>query len=275
MMILYTATNILNQKVYVGITKKTFSKRIDDHIRSVIKGSLVAFHRAIRKYGIIYFDWKIVKNNIASVSDLKKHEIDLIRYLKQEDVVLYNMTNGGDGTIGLKFSNERKKKISNALSGRTLSNEHKKNLSDSKLGIQIGPFSEQTKEKMRKPKSEEHKKHIRENHFRGKLPSRGALSSEHKQKIRDAAFSRYGTNPQSKNVIKRRSITNNQKKMGICVLQIDRQTGNVIRSFYSIGEAARVVGISKTCISQACRGLLQTAAGFCWSYEKNVESCHV
>ena len=51
---------------------------------------------------------------------------------------------------------------SKRLKGRKLSEEHKAKLSLANKGIPKGSFSEETKQKMRKPKSEEHKKAISE-----------------------------------------------------------------------------------------------------------------
>lgn len=53
-------------------------------------------------------------------------------------------------------------KISAALSGRKVSTEHKAKLSAALLGKKTGPKSDETKQKMRKPKSEEHRKAISE-----------------------------------------------------------------------------------------------------------------
>ena len=57
---------------------------------------------------------------------------------------------------------EISKKISDAVKGRTLSDEHKTKLSLAIKGIPKGPMTEETKQKMRKPKSEAHKKAISE-----------------------------------------------------------------------------------------------------------------
>ncbi len=54
------------------------------------------------------------------------------------------------------------KRISTALIGKTKSNEHKAKLSKAIKGISKGPMSEETKQKMRKPKSEAHRKAISE-----------------------------------------------------------------------------------------------------------------
>ena len=54
------------------------------------------------------------------------------------------------------------KKISEALKGKVKSDEHKAKLSKAIKGKSIGPKSEETKQRMRKPKSEAHRKAISE-----------------------------------------------------------------------------------------------------------------
>ena len=51
------------------------------------------------------------------------------------------------------------------------------------------------------------------------------------------------------------------------VIQIDKNTKEIIHIYKSIAEAARAVGASKgSHITEACQGKLKTAHGFCWQY---------
>jgi hypothetical protein len=83
------------------------------------------------------------------------------------------------GRTQKEFSEEQKfeisKKISMAQKGKQKSEEHKKKLSDHFTGKSNGLRTEETKMKMRKPKSEEHKANMR----KPKTP-------EHIQAIKDA-----------------------------------------------------------------------------------------
>jgi len=60
------------------------------------------------------------------------------------------------------YKKEISQKISKALTGRKLSEETKLKLSKLNKGKILGPKSEETKAKMRKPKSEAHRKAISE-----------------------------------------------------------------------------------------------------------------
>lgn len=53
------------------------------------------------------------------------------------------------------------------------------------------------------------------------------------------------------------------------VLQLDSNTGKVIRRWESASQAALETGISQGNISSCCRGILQHAYGFSWKFEEN------
>ncbi len=59
-MIVYTATNRVNGKVYVGQSILDLQTRRRNHLYSARTGSPFRFHSAIRKYGADVFDWAIV-----------------------------------------------------------------------------------------------------------------------------------------------------------------------------------------------------------------------
>ncbi|RKZ96881.1 MAG: hypothetical protein DRQ46_06375 [Gammaproteobacteria bacterium] len=53
------------------------------------------------------------------------------------------------------------------------------------------------------------------------------------------------------------------------VVQIHKNTGKVIQSFYSTRDAERKVGVSQSNIVSVCKGKRKTAGGFKWEYNKN------
>ena len=149
-MIIYSITNNVNNKVYVGKTTKTINERFDCHINTSKYGSQTYFHKALRKYGKNNFTISIIEDSIFCETTLNEREIFWIEKLKPE----YNMTLGGEGSTGrilsvesrtkmsLKakqrirkpHSEETKLKISKAHKGKTFSEERKQNISKSKLG---------------------------------------------------------------------------------------------------------------------------------------------
>lgn len=114
-------------------------------------------------------------------------EIELISFVGRADLgtgPLVNKTSGGEGIVGTVHTEERRKKMSESFSGenhpfygKRLSEAHRKAISEGNKGRVV---SEETKEKMRKPKpefSEEHKRKISE-------AKKGTkLSEEVKEKI--------------------------------------------------------------------------------------------
>ncbi len=111
---LYIATNTVNGKQYVGLSKE-FHKRIVHH---KCASTSSVFHKAIKEYG---FD-KFAFSSIAEARDLSA-ACDLERLLIQQHNTLtpngYNMTVGGQvGPVGYRHSAETKQKISEANRNR-------------------------------------------------------------------------------------------------------------------------------------------------------------
>ena len=50
------------------------------------------------------------------------------------------------------------------------------------------------------------------------------------------------------------------------VQMFDKKTGELLATFPSTGEAARVTGINQSCISKCCRGKIKSAGGYKWRY---------
>ena len=57
---IYRCINNVNGKVYIGYTHKSLEKRIIEHKSCSKKGSYYLLHKAIQKYGMDSFDWKII-----------------------------------------------------------------------------------------------------------------------------------------------------------------------------------------------------------------------
>lgn len=104
-----------NGKMYVGVTNN-FDRRMRDHENLAYeKFSQFAVHRAMRKYSHTTEVWV---DNVESREDLNRLEVCTISKLKEEGIVLYNMTIGGDGVVGLTVSEDTKQKIRGVNSSR-------------------------------------------------------------------------------------------------------------------------------------------------------------
>jgi group I intron endonuclease len=161
-MIIYKCTNTINGKFYIGKTEKHLNVRIAVHKSNSNKAKFY-FHRSLNKHGFDKFKWEIIAT-ASSKEELSFLEKKFIEELKPQ----YNMTKGGEGSLGLKMSDVAKSKISKFQKGKIvssetakkislanrgkkrkpLSEEHKKKLSIIRKGIKKKPLSEETKEKM-------------------------------------------------------------------------------------------------------------------------------
>lgn len=149
-MIIYKTTNLINNKIYIGKDKYNNPKYF---------GSGLLIKRAIKKYGKNNFIKEIIEY-CDDLLELNNKEIYWIKFYKNSNNILYNITNGGDGgdTLsnhpdldiikkkmgrkgrtsnrkGIIMSDEQKEKISISLKETfsnkniKLSDEHKKKIS--------------------------------------------------------------------------------------------------------------------------------------------------
>ena len=93
--IIYSATNKINNKKYIGQTTCSLMKRKREHLTSVTQNK-TSFQKAINKYGIKNFVWKII-DHAESQEELDEKEIYWIDYYNTFGHDGYNMTTGGQG----------------------------------------------------------------------------------------------------------------------------------------------------------------------------------
>lgn len=139
-------------------------------------------------------------------------EVSLIAELRAKGVNLLNMTDGGDGSLGKKDSEETRRKKSLAGANRAVSEETKQKISSANTGKKR---SEEAKRKMSEAKkgknlSPEHKEKIRETLIGRKCSPETAgkisaaqkgkkLSPEHIEKLRAAQKRRRDREKRDKN----------------------------------------------------------------------------
>ena len=124
----YKITNLVNKKIYIGITNQTPQYRFRQHINHADRGGTNHFARAIRKYGKQNF--KLEEIEICKTYE-DAQEFEKL-YIEQYNSIIdgYNMSAGGGGSVGFKIREETKAK----LRGRIVSLETRKKLSDSSKG---------------------------------------------------------------------------------------------------------------------------------------------
>lgn len=133
--IVYKLTNLVNGKVYIGVTKCGLRKRWNEHVYAgnrQTKKTIISM--AISKYGKSNFTIELIKK-CESEKEMYKTEIELIAYYKSNNNKFgYNNSIGGEkSSKGYKHSQETKRRLSEIQ-------KRKKRK----------PHSEDTKNKMRK-----------------------------------------------------------------------------------------------------------------------------
>jgi group I intron endonuclease len=143
-MFIYKATNVINNKIYIGKCAKSLDKRKYEHkwnAENNGRGYKSKFYNAIRKYGFDKFSWEIIEDGIKNEVNLNTQEKF---YIKQLDTIKngYNISEGGNG--GDNFTNhplkeEIRDKISKATKGLKRSEEFKKQNRERQIGRIISP----------------------------------------------------------------------------------------------------------------------------------------
>lgn len=112
----YKITNLINGKIYVGITKEKYlSHRFWSHANRK-RSSGAYLHWSIQKYGVDNFSIEQLHEYNTSI-EAKNKEIELIESLqlnkhKYPNGIGMNLTNGGDGSYGCKHSLKSIQKMS-------------------------------------------------------------------------------------------------------------------------------------------------------------------
>lgn len=138
---IYCITCLVNGKMYIGQTVKSIKKRFQAHCHKTQSGKNYKLSRAIRKYGEENFLVEEVMWVEAFTKEALKRKLDYIeiRLIKKLGTRKngYNMTDGGEGRLGYKMSDEHRKKISDSRKGTHLSEETKEKLRKINLGRKL------------------------------------------------------------------------------------------------------------------------------------------
>jgi group I intron endonuclease len=147
---IYSFTNIINGKKYVGQTTNII-KRKSSHFAPNSK--CLKFARAIKKYGKENFKFEILETIENENSEILRETLNVleISYIEKFDSFFngYNLTQGGFQTNrkGVPLSEESKRKISNYMKNRFVSVETRLKMAASQTGKNL---SDETKLKLSK-----------------------------------------------------------------------------------------------------------------------------
>jgi group I intron endonuclease len=127
-MFVYLVTNKVNGKKYVG---QHAGNDLESYWRRNVWLAEMGYegkrllYRAIRKYGEDGFDVKPLVI-VGTKEEMDRYEIGLIKAWDLTNPEKgYNITLGGGGSLGVKFSKETRAKMSKAREGKTMSEENR------------------------------------------------------------------------------------------------------------------------------------------------------
>ena len=224
--VIYKITNIINNKIYIG--KRIFTKEKFLRVNYFGGGKLIKL--SISKYGIENFSREIIEEVDNEI--LSEREIYWIKFYNSRDLKIgYNLKEGGE----------------------------------SKSGRKCGSLSEETKQKLR---IKALKQFENGGIFKGKKHT-----EETKKKISEKKRGSVWNDDTRKKFIKTRTGMKH-KKNKIIKIKIDVKIpilqktldGVIIQTYDSIGEASKITGFDRSCISRNCKGENKTCKGYKFEY---------
>lgn len=256
--LVYVVTNRTSGKSYVGVTSGLVDDRWNQHVYSALKlDSQYAIHRALRKHGVDAFRVDVVET-CDDYGELIEAEKDWISWLGTYENG-YNMTRGGEGTLGNRGNLGKKKSVETrakmSVAARSRSEETKRKLSESLRGKR---HSVETKEKISKT-------------LTGKN-----LTDEHRKNIRDAlndsSLIEKNRTAHLRENLSEDTLRKISEASSRSIEQIDPETGEVLRVFNRIRDASEFVGVKSNSITHVLKGRSKTCRGYFWKY---VDQSHV
>lgn len=121
--ILYKTTNLLNNKIYIGVHKLANTSKSKNYL-----GSGKSIKSAIEKYGRKNFT-RVTLAEFSCAKDAYKVEAEIVTLAFCNRIDTYNIKTGGEGGKGGILTKETKAKMSNSHKGKIFSDKHKTNLS--------------------------------------------------------------------------------------------------------------------------------------------------
>lgn len=128
-------------KCYIGQTTRPKFRK-NEHLSRAYNGSELPFHRALRKYGIDSFEYSILSNIISkNINTLSKALNGLEQYyiikFNSKAPTGYNASDGGEGNLGVVFSEQTRINMSKAKKGHKVSEATRKKMSTWQIGKKI------------------------------------------------------------------------------------------------------------------------------------------
>lgn len=132
---IYKIVCTVTNKIYIGCTTKPIHIRFKEHIKASRNKNKHSFlYDDMNKYGTDCFYVELIEEGTDDSCRYEREKYYINLYNTTNESIGYNMTIGGLGTIGYKFTDEVKEKISAAGIGRVVPQEVRDKISKKQIG---------------------------------------------------------------------------------------------------------------------------------------------
>ena len=275
-----------SNKVYVGITSNIKRRWMASGYYYHLSNTY--FSKALDKYGWDNFQHVIIAENLTKQEACAK-EKELIAFYKGKNLS-YNITNGGEGTLGFKPSKEQIKKrlltrVTNSDTDYLVIDKNFNYIvcsTEREAAEYLGGTQRNIAHVLKQPAGYTFKKHYIWKHTKNTsvniysvkekiqkaIAIRKQKMSEHTRKISSkmVSGSRKEREALTKDEVRKRFSTRTCKEEVVQMLN-----GLIINTFNSAVEAMDTLHISSSNILECAKGHRKSAGGFNWKFKKEME----
>lgn len=270
---IYKITNKINNKVYIGKTEEDPAIRWQQHIYNMSLGIKYHLYNAMRKYGLENFTFEILESNLSG--DLLSNKE--IEYIKIYDSLKngYNMTIGGEGVTKYIHEDIKNKYLELNDIKQTASFFKCSETTIRRVLKEFNLYTNFNNQDFAKPV---YQYHLTENKILNQYNSLGeaakALNKNNISAIKQACEHKisqaYGY--RWKYISDNSSIQKAKSGQVKKVVQIDKNTNEIIQIFNSAKDAANKLNCDSSSIQKVCRGERKTCTGYKWKYLDNLKT---
>lgn len=241
--LVYVITNTVNHKLYVGQTTAGLLQRWKWHCKNATRReSSGVLAKAIKKYGRAAFSIEEIEH-CGSREELDAAECRWIERLNCKVPNGYNLTDGGLGSCGYRFSPEQIARMSEKQKGRTFSEETRQRMSAARKGTKL---SVETKVKMSVARTG--CRHSEATKAKMRLSSSGRRPTD--EAVRRAADARRGVplSAEARAAISRRVVAEGVEysclkdaasALGVDMVTVSRRIERGVPGYASLGEVRK------------------------------------
>ncbi len=253
---IYSFTNLINGKKYIGSTIKMPKKRYNEHIYNCFHENAHQYnyplYQAIRKYGVENFIFEILLEKDCQENEIRNIEKDYILKFNTISPNGYNQTEDTKHPINTQFAYSKMKETKREKAKRVaLIDENYKII---KIWRSIVDCAEEL--------------HIGEKHI-------AACCRGERHTVDNKIFLWLNNDgnliiPQYTGVIyKGKKGTTQKQKTNKTVVKYDLNTKKELQRYESVALAARENNCDSSAIIKVCRGQRHKCGGYGWKYEEN------